>query len=252
MIHLSWFLCRLISQSGVLSSRHRVKGKPIERSGRKATGLRVLIPKTAELPSEKSDVIADLWHYSLIALPFSYNTCDEKDIDMKAQHTASRLVRKTVFSVCTSLLLGTALLPSTASAADGSVTFTGTIYESPCDFSDSSVTCYSGMNKQTMPLAHLQQAGQISSISSTISYKVTNASNMAIVTVSYLWWLICSDAEIGAKQMSRWCWKQLLSGRLCYPYRRPISFHPASSRTNSWLCWLSHQSSSAQIMWLKP
>ncbi|MCJ8220299.1 fimbrial protein [Aeromonas veronii] len=105
---------------------------------------------------------------------------------MKAQHTASRLVRKTVLSVSTSLLLGTALLPSTASAADGSVTFTGTIYETPCDFSDSSVTCYSGMNKQTMPLAHLQQAGQISSISSTISYKVTNASNMAIVTVSYL------------------------------------------------------------------
>jgi len=170
----------------VLSSKHRVKGKPVERSGRKATGLRVLIPKTAELPSEKSYVIANLWYYSLIALPFSYNTCDEKDIDMKAQHTASNLVRKTVFSAFTALLLGTALLPSTASAADGSVTFTGAIYESPCDFSDSNMTCYSGINKQTMPLAHLQQVGQISSISSTINYRVINASNMAIVTVSYL------------------------------------------------------------------
>lgn len=105
---------------------------------------------------------------------------------MKAQHTASNLVRKTVFSAFTALLLGTALLPSTASAADGSVTFTGAIYESPCDFSDSNVTCYSGINKQTMPLAHLQQVGQISSISSAINYRVINASNMAIVTVSYL------------------------------------------------------------------
>ena len=53
-------------------------------------------------------------------------------------------------SAATALLLGAALLPATASAYDGTVTLTGTIYESPCDFSDNSVTCYSGAQRQTL------------------------------------------------------------------------------------------------------
>lgn len=51
-------------------------------------------------------------------------------------------------SAATAMLLGAALLPATASAADGSVTFTGTLYEAPCDFADNSVTCYSGTQRQ--------------------------------------------------------------------------------------------------------
>ncbi|MFM5208828.1 MULTISPECIES: fimbrial protein [Aeromonas] len=90
-------------------------------------------------------------------------------------------------SVAAAMLLGAALLPATASAADGSVTFTGTIYEAPCDFADNSVTCYSGTQRQTMDLASLQQAGSLNTISSTMQYKLSaGSSNMAIVTVSYL------------------------------------------------------------------
>ncbi|KWR66236.1 hypothetical protein [Aeromonas hydrophila] len=81
------------------------------------------------------------------------------------------------------LLLGAA----TASAADGTITFTGTIYEAPCDFADNSVTCYSGTQRQTLDLASLQQAGSLNTISSTMQYKLSaGSSNMAIVTVSYL------------------------------------------------------------------
>lgn len=85
------------------------------------------------------------------------------------------------------MLLGAALLPATASAYDGSVTFTGTIYEAPCEFAGNSVTCYSGTQRQTMDLASLQQAGSLHTISSTMHYKLSaSSSNMAIVTVSYL------------------------------------------------------------------
>ncbi|QKF98094.1 fimbrial protein [Aeromonas hydrophila] len=90
-------------------------------------------------------------------------------------------------SAAAAMLLGAALLPATASAYDGSVTFTGTIYEAPCDFADNSVTCYSGTQRQTMDLASLQQAGSLNTISSTMQYKLAaGSSNMAIVTVSYL------------------------------------------------------------------
>jgi hypothetical protein len=90
-------------------------------------------------------------------------------------------------SAATAVLLGVALLPATASAQDGSVAFIGTIYESPCDFSDHSVTCYSGTQHQIMDLASLQQAGSLNAISSTLSYRLSeSSSNTAIVTVSYL------------------------------------------------------------------
>ncbi|MFE8727805.1 fimbrial protein [Aeromonas hydrophila] len=93
-------------------------------------------------------------------------------------------------SAAAAMLLGAALLPATASAAsaaDGTITFTGTLYEAPCDFADNSVTCYSGTQRQTMDLASLQQAGSLNTISSTMQYKLSaGSSNMAIVTVSYL------------------------------------------------------------------
>ena len=76
------FLGWLISQSGVLSSTHRVKGKPIERSGRKATGLRVIMPKTAEPPSEKIDVVVYV-HLLHIALPFSYHPVTKRTLKWK-------------------------------------------------------------------------------------------------------------------------------------------------------------------------
>ncbi|TNI37058.1 fimbrial protein [Aeromonas dhakensis] len=120
--------------------------------------------------------------------PFRTTTCDEKDIEM---NTSTASVRNSAIrfasSAAAAMLLGAALLPATASAYDGSVTFTGTIYEAPCDFSDNSVTCYSGTQRQTMDLASLQQAGSLNTISSTMQYKLSaGSSNMAIVTVSYL------------------------------------------------------------------
>ena len=66
----------------MLSSRHRVKGKPIERSGRKATGLRVTMPKTAEPPSEKIDVVVYV-HLLHIALPFSYHPVTKRTLKWK-------------------------------------------------------------------------------------------------------------------------------------------------------------------------
>lgn len=100
-------------------------------------------------------------------------------------------VRKSIIrcasSAATALLLGAALLPATASAYDGTVTLTGTIYESPCDFSDNSVTCYSGAQRQTLDLASLRQTGSLNAINGTLNYKLSEGSNsMAIVTVSYL------------------------------------------------------------------
>lgn len=90
-------------------------------------------------------------------------------------------------SAAAAMLLGVALLPATASAYDGSVTFTGTIYEAPCDFADNSMTCYSGTQRQTLDLASLQQAGSLNTISSTMQYKLSaGSSKMAIVTISYL------------------------------------------------------------------
>ncbi|MBW3692066.1 fimbrial protein [Aeromonas dhakensis] len=120
--------------------------------------------------------------------PFRTTTCDEKDIKM---NTSTASVRNSAIrfasSAAAAMLLGAALLPATASAYDGSVTFTGTIYEAPCDFADNSVTCYSGTQRQTMDLASLQQAGSLNTISSTMQYKLSaGSSNMAIVTVSYL------------------------------------------------------------------
>ncbi|AWA08188.1 fimbrial protein [Aeromonas hydrophila subsp. hydrophila] len=120
--------------------------------------------------------------------PFRTTTCDEKDIKM---NTSTASVRNSAIrfasSAAAAMLLGVTLLPASASAADGSVTFTGTIYEAPCDFADNSVTCYSGTQRQTMDLASLQQAGSLNTISSTMQYKLSaGSSNMAIVTVSYL------------------------------------------------------------------
>ncbi|RUQ16969.1 fimbrial protein [Aeromonas dhakensis] len=120
--------------------------------------------------------------------PFRTTTCDEKDIKM---NTSTASVRNSAIrfasSAAAAMLLGAALLPATASAYDGSVTFTGTIYEAPCDFADNSVTCYSGTQRQTMDLASLQQAGSLSTINSTMQFKLSaGSSNMAIVTVSYL------------------------------------------------------------------
>ncbi|RFS19874.1 fimbrial protein [Aeromonas dhakensis] len=120
--------------------------------------------------------------------PFRTTTCDEKDIKMNTSTTSVRnSAIRFASSAAAAMLLGAALLPATASAYDGSVTFTGTIYEAPCDFADNSVTCYSGTQRQTMDLASLQQAGSLSTISSTMQYKLSaGSSNMAIVTVSYL------------------------------------------------------------------
>ncbi|AVP86201.1 fimbrial protein [Aeromonas hydrophila] len=120
--------------------------------------------------------------------PFRTTTCDEKDIKM---NTSTASVRNSAIRLASSaaaaMLLAAALLPATASAADGSVTFTGTLYEAPCDFADNSVTCYSGTQRQTLDLASLQQAGSLNTISSTMQYKLSaGSSNMAIVTVSYL------------------------------------------------------------------
>ena len=105
---------------------------------------------------------------------------------MKAQHTLSRLARKSALSICSALLVGTSLMPMAASAYDGTVTFSGTIYETPCNFSDSSVTCYSGASQQSMALNKLWQSGQTHLLSNTISYKVADSGSMTIVTVSYL------------------------------------------------------------------
>ena len=105
---------------------------------------------------------------------------------MKAQHLLSRFARKSVFSICSALLVGTSLMPMAASAYDGTVTFSGSIYEAPCNFSDSSVTCYSGSSQQTMALNKLWQSGHANLLSNTISYKVADSCNMTIVTVSYL------------------------------------------------------------------
>ena len=60
-------------------------------------------------------------------------------------------------SAAAAMLLGAALLPATASAADGTITFTGTIYEAPCDFADNSVTCYSGTQRQAVQAVCWQQ-----------------------------------------------------------------------------------------------
>ncbi|POG23505.1 fimbrial protein [Aeromonas bestiarum] len=120
--------------------------------------------------------------------PFRTTTCDEKDIKM---NTSTASVRNSAIrfasSAAAAMLLGVALLPATASAYDGSVTFTGTIYEAPCDFADNSVTCYSGTQRQTLDLASLQQVGSLNTISSTMQYKLSaGSSKMAIVTISYL------------------------------------------------------------------
>ncbi|WP_339011610.1 fimbrial protein [Aeromonas popoffii] len=110
---------------------------------------------------------------------------------MNTSNASTGSIRKSILSyassAATALLLGAALLPGTASAHDGSVTFTGTIYETPCDFSDNSVTCYSGIQRQTLDLASLQQAGSLNTLNSTLNYKLSEGSaKMAIVTVSYL------------------------------------------------------------------
>ncbi|PJG57702.1 fimbrial protein [Aeromonas cavernicola] len=92
-----------------------------------------------------------------------------------------------VTTSATVLLLAAALLPNVASATDGTITFSGAIYESPCDVSTNSVTCYSGIHSQSMDLANLQKAGTLKSISSTLNYAVSASnSNVAIVTVSYM------------------------------------------------------------------
>ncbi|PJG58958.1 fimbrial protein [Aeromonas cavernicola] len=106
---------------------------------------------------------------------------------MKTQFNVTRTVRTLVTSSATALMLAMSMVPASASAADGVISFTGAIYESPCDFSNKSVTCYLGTNTQSIDLARLQKVGTLKSISSTLNY-ATSASdkNVAFVTVSYL------------------------------------------------------------------
>lgn len=105
---------------------------------------------------------------------------------MKATLSVIAAIRKLTITACTALVLGSALLPSVASAYDGTITFTGVIYESPCDIADNNVTCNAGDRQQTMDLALLQKNGHMNTINSNINYQVMSESNIAIVTVSYL------------------------------------------------------------------